>query len=99
MIDVLRTLLRRIAAVAALAFGVLLAALVATLTLAAALAIGAALWLGNRFGMRVGRGPARGPEPRGDRVIDVEMREIDPDRPGAEPPPGSAEDQPRQPGR
>lgn len=87
MIDFLRTLLRRVIAVAALLFGALLAALFAALTLAAALAIGAALWLGNRFGLRATRREPQGPEaPRGHDVIDVEMREIEPgqqdDRPG-----------------
>ena len=87
MIDFLRTLLRRIVAVAALLFGALLAAIFAALTLAAALAIGSALWLANRFGMRAARREPKGPEaPRGHDVIDVEMREIAPDnqaeRPG-----------------
>ena len=80
MIAFLRTLLRRIAAIAALLLGALLAALFAALTLAAALAIGAALWLASRFGMRAARSAPRGPEaPRDHDVIDVEMREIGPD--------------------
>jgi hypothetical protein len=87
MIDFLRKLLRRLATVAALLFGALLAALFAALTLAAALAIGASLWLGSRFGLRAARREPQGPEaPRGQDVIDVEMREIGPDdqagRPG-----------------
>jgi hypothetical protein len=86
MIDFLRTLLRRTTAVAALLFGALLAALFAALALAAALAIGAALWLGSRFGMRAARREPKGPEtPRGQDVIDVEMREIGPDEQAEQP--------------
>lgn len=80
MIDALRTLLRRLAAVAALVVGALLAAVFAALALAAALAIGAALWLAGRFGMRAMRRPQGPAAPRGDEVIDVEMREIEPGR-------------------
>jgi len=75
MIDRLIALLRRVAAVAALVFGVLLAALFAALALAAALAIGAAAWLAHRFGLRATRPP---PAARGQDVIDVEMREVEP---------------------
>lgn len=75
----LRSLARRIATVAALLFGVALAAVFAALALASALAIGAAMWLANRFGLRTVR-PDRGAAgPRGGEVIDVEMREIAPD--------------------
>ena len=77
MIDALRTLLRRLAALAALIVGALLAALFAALTLTAALAIGAALWLAGRFGLRATR-RAPGPAAPGADVIDVEMREIAP---------------------
>lgn len=81
----LRSLARRIATVAALLFGVALAAVFAALALASALAIGAAMWLANRFGLRTVR-PERGPAaPRGGEVIDVEMREIAPDARGAAP--------------
>lgn len=80
MIDRLNALLRRVAAVAALAFGMLLAVLFAALALGAALAIGAAAWLAHRFGLRATRPP---PAASGRDVIDVEMREVEPDEDAA----------------
>jgi hypothetical protein len=75
----LRTLARRVAAVAAIVAGVLLAAVFAALALAATLTMGAAVWLASRFGLRVSRRP-HASAGRTDRdVIDVEMREIEPD--------------------
>jgi hypothetical protein len=77
MMAYLRTVARRVLAIAALVAGMLLAALFAALTLAAALAIGAALWLANRFGLRATR-PQRGAAaPRETEIIDVEMREVE----------------------
>jgi len=78
MIAFMRRLLRRVAAVTAVAFGALLAMLFAAITLTAALAIGAARWLSARFGLRARRSPAGPPSARDAGVIDVEMREIGP---------------------
>ncbi len=75
------SLLRRLAALLALALGLLVAASFALLMLVAATSIAIALWLATRLGMRrVPGGRAGAGAPRGSpQVIDVEMREIDPD--------------------
>jgi type IV secretory pathway TrbD component len=78
MIGFLRTLVRRVATLAAVLFGALLAALFAALALAAGLALGAAVWLASRFGMRAVR-PASSSAQRDREVIDVQMREVAPD--------------------
>jgi len=94
VIDRLIALLQRVAAVAALAFGALLAALFAALALAAALAIGAAVWLANRFGLRATRPP---PPARAQDVIDVEMREVEPGEQSGSPEPPDENGKPPQP--
>jgi hypothetical protein len=86
----LRTLARRIAAVATIVVGVLLAAVFAALALMATLAMGAAVWLASRFGLRASRRPHAEPGRAGADVIDVEMREIEE--------PGSQAGEPAAPG-
>lgn len=81
----LRTLARRVAAVAAIVAGVLLAAVFAVLALAATLTMGVVVWLASRFGLHASRRP-HASAGRTDRdVIDVEMREVEPGEQAGQP--------------